>query len=499
MNIQEGKEEIKRTLRAYIHREAKRGEAQIQIPLEKQRPVLLIGPPGIGKTAIMAQIAEEEQIGFVSYTMTHHTRQSAIGLPVLKEKEYGGKWYSVTEYTMSEIVASIYDCIKRTGKNTGILFIDEINCVSETLAPMMLQLLQNKTFGSHPIPEGWLIVGAGNPPEYNKSVREMDIVTLDRVKYMNIEADLEIWQKYAAERKVHASICTFLTVYPQYFYQMEQSGLERSFVTARGWEDLSCIVYAYEEMGEMVTEMLISQYVHHRSAAREFCLFYELFHQYEREYQNHYPADTQENRQRLGKAGAGECMAVASVLAAQAAELAKNWEQSWRWNKQMRQTAELVLGKWQEGSLHQIIDEEISWRKKALAVKIQHGVAGIEEQEKEERLLGFLEEWGQEAQRACCTDKQTAQDILERKLDSGQEEKYIGQMEQCINGAYHLLEEAAVGAAKLYFTETLTGHPSCSQFLVEHPQEMFSRQSKELLLSRREEELRRKLKETRVL
>ena len=102
MNIQEGKEEIKRTLRAYIHREAKRGEAQIQIPLEKQRPVLLIGPPGIGKTAIMAQIAEEEQIGFVSYTMTHHTRQSAIGLPVLKEKEYGGKWYSVTEYTMSE-------------------------------------------------------------------------------------------------------------------------------------------------------------------------------------------------------------------------------------------------------------------------------------------------------------------------------------------------------------------------------------------------------------
>ena len=126
-------------------------------------------------------------------------------------------------------------------------------------------------------------------------------------------------------------------------------------------------------------------------------------------------------------------------------------------------------------------------------------MAGIEEQEREERLLGFLEEWGQEAQRACCTDKQTAQDILERKLDSGQEEKYIGQMEQCINGAYHLLEEAAVGAAKLYFTETLTGHPSCSQFLVEHPQEMFSRQSKELLLSRREEELRRKLKETRVL
>ena len=192
-------------------------------------------------------------------------------------------------------------------------------------------------------------------------------------------------------------------------------------------------------------------------------------------------------------------MAVASVLAEQAAGLAEDWEQSWRWNKQMRQTAEQVLGKWQEGSLHQIIDEEISWRKKALAVKIQHGVAGVKEQAQEERLLGFLQEWGQEAQRARCTDEGAAQCILERKLDRGQEEAQISRMEQCISGGYHLLEEAAVGAAKLYFTETLTSHPSCSQFLVEHPQEMFSRQSGELLLSRREEELRRKLKETRVL
>lgn len=499
MNIQEAKEEIKRTLRAYTRKERDGGKGQIQIPLEKQRPVLLIGPPGIGKTAIMAQIAEEEQTGFVSYTMTHHTRQSAIGLPVLKEKEYGGKRYSVTEYTMSEIVASIYDCMERTGRTAGILFIDEINCVSETLAPVMLQLLQNKTFGSHPIPEGWLIVGAGNPPEYNKSVREMDIVTLDRVKYMNLEADLEIWQKYAAERNVHASICTFLTVYPQYFYQMEHSGQERFFVTARGWEDLSCILYAYEKMGETVTEVLIGQYVHHRAAAREFCLFYELFHQYEGEYRNQYPADTQENRRRLGEAGAGECMAVASVLAAQAAGLAESWDQSRHLHRQMGQAAEQVLGKWQGGSLHQIIQEEINWRQKALAVKIQHGVSGVEEQMEEETMLGFLQEWGQEAQWVHCTDRQTAERLLEQKLAGRKEEKQIGQMEQCINGAYHLLEGAAVGAAKLYFTAALTSHSACSRFLTEHPLEMFARQSGELLLSRREAELRRKLEETRVL
>ena len=62
----------------------------------------------------------------------------------------------------------------------GILFLDEINCVSETLAPSMLRFLQYKIFGRHRVPEGWIVVTAGNPPGYNRSVREFDIVTWDR-------------------------------------------------------------------------------------------------------------------------------------------------------------------------------------------------------------------------------------------------------------------------------------------------------------------------------
>ena len=71
--------------------------------------------------------------------MTHHTRQSAIGLPKIETKVYDGQEYMVSEYTMSEIIASVYDCIEETGLKEGILFLDEINCVSETLAPAMLQ------------------------------------------------------------------------------------------------------------------------------------------------------------------------------------------------------------------------------------------------------------------------------------------------------------------------------------------------------------------------
>lgn len=127
MNIKRAKQEIKDTIEAYL---AKDEYGAYAIPSIRQRPMLLIGPPGIGKTQIMEQISQECQIGLVAYTITHHTRQSAIGLPFIEHKNYGGKEYAVTEYTMSEIVASIYDKIEQTGLSEGLLFIDEINCVS---------------------------------------------------------------------------------------------------------------------------------------------------------------------------------------------------------------------------------------------------------------------------------------------------------------------------------------------------------------------------------
>lgn len=282
MNIKQAKEYIKDSVNLYL----KKNEfGEYRVPVVRQRPIFMVGAPGIGKTAIMEQIAQELGVALVSYSMTHHTRQSALGLPFITQKIYGGEEYQVSEYTMSEIIASIYDTMEESGIKEGILFLDEINCVSETLAPSMLQFLQYKVFGRHQVPEGWVIVTAGNPPEYNKSVREFDVVTMDRLKVLEVEPELRIWKEYAREKRLHPAITNFLDLKKEYFYCMEMTTKGRSYVTARGWEDLSQMLLLYEEEEMAVEEELVGQYIRNDRIVKEFTAYYDLYNKYKKDYQ----------------------------------------------------------------------------------------------------------------------------------------------------------------------------------------------------------------------
>ena len=281
MNIQEAKNQVKYAVISYLSKD-EFGEYKISV--ERQRPIFLVGPPGVGKTEIMSQVAEEMDIALVSYSMTHHTRQSAIGLPFISEHQYGDESYRTTEYTMSEIIASVYDKMEETGKREGILFLDEINCVSETLAPAMLQFLQMKLFGRHRLPEGWVVVTAGNPLEYNNSAREFDLATLDRLKRIDVEPELEPWIAYARNNAVHAAVLNYLSIKKDDFYSVRLTVDGKLFVTARGWVDLSEMIYLYEQNDIEVNLELVSQYIQDERIARDFTSYYDLFYRYRREY-----------------------------------------------------------------------------------------------------------------------------------------------------------------------------------------------------------------------
>ena len=284
MNIAQAKEQLINTIKAYS---VKDRFGNYLLPVEDQRPLFLMGPPGIGKTAIVRQVAEELGIGLVSYSITHHTRQSALGLPKIVHRIYEDTEYDVSEYTMSEIISSVYDTMADTGLKEGILFLDEVNCASETLTPSMLQFLQFKTFGKHKVPEGWIIVTAGNPVEYNRNAREFDVVIWDRLKRIDVEPDFDAWKSYSYSTGIHAAVITYLEAQRANFFRIEETALGKRFVTARGWTDLSRIITIYEDLGLTVDISLIGQYLQYPETAEEFASYYDLFNKYKSDYKIH--------------------------------------------------------------------------------------------------------------------------------------------------------------------------------------------------------------------
>lgn len=487
MNIQEAKEEIRRTLRAYL--DIPDDDAR-RIPVSKQRPLLLIGPPGIGKTAVMEQIARECGVGLVSYTMTHHTRQSAIGLPFIREAVFDGKPCSVTEYTMSEILASVYAYQERTGIRRGILFIDEINCVSETLAPVMLQFLQEKTFGSHAVPKGWVIAAAGNPPEYNRSVREFDTATLDRVKVLSVEADYPVWHAYAVSAGVHPAVLSWLSLHPDHFYQSGADRDFKSFVTARGWEDLSRMLQALEYLKEPVKETLFPQYLRHSEIARKFGLYYELFSRYKSGYDlvpfldgTLSDAESRSLFERFRNAPADERLAVTALLSDALAASVREYTGA---ERSLRALSELLSP---AAAADKDLSSVLARREETLKIRRENGLLSVLDAQRETDLLTGVRRVLNRTGDAALT----ADTCLSAARRSAKEKASV--LSRRLEQAYRLPAAALPDeTAILALTTELSKNADAVAYLMAHPSAPFEKWSSRLLLSRREKELREQIK-----
>lgn len=485
MNIQEAKEEIKKTVRAYTARTA---AGTFRIPVPRQRPVLLIGPPGIGKTAIMEQIAGECGVGLVSYTMTHHTRQSAIGLPVLTEKQFAGKEYTVTSYTMSEIIASVYEQMEKTGCRDGILFLDEINCVSETLMPAMLQFLQYKTFGSHALPEGWVIVAAGNPPAYNRSVREFDTVTLDRVRYMKVEPDFPIWKHYAVERGLHPAVLSFLELRPERFYVMEPG--EKGFVTGRAWEDLSEILLTMEELELGVEEALFGQYLQDEDTATEFTFYYRLYEKWKKELKpEEILAGVGADTAKLPELPFDERLCIVWLLLQRIYTLGRAYEEQQKLSDSLRFFAD-GLGQGTAEQLTALVDERLDRRRKSLAVRKENGLLDAGEEEREQRLFNVIRDCREAVRTGEAADAFSERSEQEQSRAERQRKELTAAMQ---NGAAFVREAFGEKQELVILLTGLREQPVCGKILQEELPELSGEAKKLLSADSREEELRKKL------
>lgn len=504
MNIKDCKTEIKNTIKAYLNKDE---FGAYSIPVKHQRPILLMGPPGIGKTAIMEQIARECEIGLVAYTITHHTRQSAIGLPKIEQRSFDGMEYSITEYTMSEIIASIFEKMQSTGLREGILFLDEINCVSETLAPTMLQFLQNKTFGNHKIPDGWIVVGAGNPPEYNRSVREFDIVTLDRVKKIELREDYAAWKEYAYVQKLHGAILSYLEIKKNNFYIIETTVDGKQFVTARGWEDLSQMLYAYEELHLKVTEEVVRGYLQHSKIAKDFTNYYELYLKYQKEYQvqDILNGDAQEHlKKQLRNAGFDERLSVLSLLLDRLSfdfyETYQLGEYIKKLHVVLKEAKEYFANAYMEPEV--IMADLISQKEKEFAEKKAAGFMDRMQAKAWKQMLQKLYQLKEQLVLERLTENENAFSYIKQEFEtlvSGYQEK-ISTTSASLENSFLFLEDTFGESQELVvFITELTGNFYSMNFISEHGSEHYLKHNRSLLFSETKQELLKEIEEMKNL
>lgn len=502
MNIKEAKQYIEESVNMYLTKDK---DGDYRIPVVRQRPIFLIGAPGIGKTAIMEQIASELHIALVSYSMTHHTRQSALGLPFIAHKNYEGMEYDVSEYTMSEIIASVYDVMAKSGIKEGILFLDEINCVSETLAPSMLQFLQYKIFGRHQVPEGWVIVTAGNPPEYNKSVRDFDIVTLDRMKIIEVEAEYSVWKEYAKSKELHPAIINFLDINKEYFYGVETTVKGKNYITARGWEDLSEMIKLYEENNLLVKSSLVEQYIRNDKCVREFSAYYELYKKYRSTYRIEEILSgniTDQLTERASNAPLDERLSIMGMLIDNIChEIKSNILEADIIKDVLAPLKAIKQKSEQESNSEEILSELIKIRDARLEAlnKLENsGAISSADRKRHKEVIKLLDECLENAMKFKADSSKEAfsavKSVYDSKVNSYKEK--TANVKDMLHNAFAFVEKSFEdGNEMLILMTELTVIPECVKFITMYGSDDYNRHNQDMMLSKKSDSILKQIED----
>ncbi|MEH2127974.1 ATP-binding protein [Nostoc sp.] len=190
-----------------------------------QISTMIWGPPGIGKSSIVAQIAQEYDIDFVDVRLSQLAPTDLRGLPVAEDGI--SKWYPP-------------EFLPRGGK--GILFLDELNMAPPAMQGVAQQLILDRKVGSYVVPSGWFVWAAGNRKEDRAAVFDMPAPLANRFLHLEAQADFDSFKAYALETGVHEQIIAFLSFRPTLLHKIDPQ--QPAWPSPRSWEMASALHHA---------------------------------------------------------------------------------------------------------------------------------------------------------------------------------------------------------------------------------------------------------------
>jgi len=201
---------------------------------ERKVPVFLWGPPGIGKSSIVAQIAKEEGVGCIDLRLSLLDPTDLRGIP----------FFNTTAETALWAPPSFLPDGK---EEKGILFLDELNTAAPMVQAAAYQLILDRKIGEYSLPDGWAIVAAGNRESDRGVVFRMASPLANRFVHLEMEASVEDWRNWAIESDVDPSIVAFISHRPDALFSFNTQDDSKSFATPRTWEYVNEIISSQPE------------------------------------------------------------------------------------------------------------------------------------------------------------------------------------------------------------------------------------------------------------
>jgi len=197
--------------------------------IDKKLPVFVWGAPGIGKSSIVKQIAEQKGLMFLDLRLSLLDPTDLKGIPFFNAETQEGIW------AKPSFLPSDPD-------SKGILFLDEINTAPPAVQASAYQLILDRKVGEYELPKGWSIVAAGNRENDRGVVYKMPPPLANRFVHFEMEVDFDDWKAWAYHTGIESAIIAYLAYDKSMLFTFDPTSNEKAFATPRSWEYVDSIV-----------------------------------------------------------------------------------------------------------------------------------------------------------------------------------------------------------------------------------------------------------------
>ena len=191
-----------------------------------KRPVFLWGPPGIGKSEVVQEIADDLGGFVIDLRMAQMEPTDIRGIPFFNKDNGKMDWAPPVDLPDEEL-ASKYPIV--------VLFLDEMNSAPPAVQAAGYQLVLNRRVGKYVLPDNVVIVAAGNRDSDKGVTYRMPMPLANRFLHLEMRADFASWQNWAVNKGIHKDVVGYLSFAKQDIYDFDNKSSSRAFATPRSW------------------------------------------------------------------------------------------------------------------------------------------------------------------------------------------------------------------------------------------------------------------------